>query len=63
MRELTEDEVLEVILAHPTLEGRIKLTYESGPYDVTSPTNVAMVFAKAIQRKVSEINDSGKAGD
>jgi hypothetical protein len=56
MRDLTEDEVLGAIQSSASLEGRIKLTYESGPYDIDRPTNVAMIFAAAVQRKFREVN-------
>jgi hypothetical protein len=60
MRNLTEDEVLAVIQSRESLAGRIKLTYDSGPYDITRPTDVAMVFAQAIQQMFSKVN--GNAG-
>ena len=50
------DEVLGAIQSSASLEGRIKLTYESGPYDIDRPTNVAMIFAAAVQRKFREVN-------
>ena len=56
MRDLTEDEVLGAIQSSASLEGRIKLTCESGPYDIDRPTNVAMIFAAAVQRKFREVN-------
>ena len=32
------------------LYGRIALTYESGPYDIDTPTVVAKVFVRAIEK-------------
>lgn len=59
VRDLTEDEVLAAIQSSASLQGRIKLTYESGPYDIDRPTNVAMIFAAAIQQKFREANAAG----
>jgi hypothetical protein len=31
-------------------QGRVSLTYESGPYDIDKPTNVAVMLCQAIER-------------
>ena len=64
MRDLTEDEVLGAIQSSASLEGRIKLTYESGPYDIDRPTNVAMIFERTvIDRSARQSFRIGPAGD
>lgn len=50
--QLTEDAVLRAIQSCGSeVQGRIKLTFDSGPYEVTRPTLVAMKLAHAIQRQ------------
>lgn len=63
MRNLTEDEVLALIQSRESLRGRIKLTYESGPYDITRPTDVAMVFTQAVQQMFSKVNGLDGVGE
>jgi hypothetical protein len=56
MRDLTEDEVLEAIRTANLGGNTIRLTFDSGPYEVTRTTRVADLLAQAIVRKFCEVN-------
>ena len=50
---LSEKEILKAIQScGQELHGRIALTYESGPYDIDTPTVVATQFARAIEAHI-----------
>ena len=50
---LSERQILKAIQScGPELHGRIALTYESGPYDIDTPTVVATKLVSAIERRI-----------
>lgn len=56
MRDLTEDEILQAIRAANLGGNAVRLTYDSGPYEVTRPTPIAEALARAVVRKFCEVN-------
>lgn len=56
MRDLTEDEVLQAVQAANLGGNTIRLTYDTGPYEVTRPTPIAEALARAVVRKFCEVN-------
>ena len=56
MRILTDKELLAAIQAVDLSDPAVRLTYDSGPYDITHPSTVATKLALFIQIKFCEIN-------
>lgn len=56
MRDLTENEVLQAIQAANLGGNTIRLTFDSGPYEITRSTRAADLLAVAIVRKFCEVN-------
>lgn len=56
MRDLTEDEVLQAIRATNLGGNTIRLTFDSGPYEVTRTTRAADMLARSVVRKFCEVN-------
>lgn len=58
---LTEAEFMRVLnKLGPDMHGRVALTYESGPYDINKPTNVAMRLLRGIEAAHRITATSGK---
>lgn len=62
MRDLNDRELMQAIRAANLSGDTIRLTCDSGPYEVTTPTHVAGLLAQAIVRKFCEVNGIAPRG-